>query len=461
MSIVVTPEYAGLTDVGRRENNEDSLATPQGVSPAATDASGWLFVVADGVGGHASGQVASAVAAKAAPEAYYQAPPGDTAAALERAVKLANEQVRQLAVQPENHGMATTLVAAVVQGDRLTVANVGDSRAYLYRGGRLRQITNDHSWVAEQVRLRVLTPEQAANHPYRNMISRALGQNADVAVDIFHERLRPGDQVLLCSDGLHGAAPDSDIERVLATSESSALAARRLVDLALEKGGSDNITVVVVRAPLGTGQASGPWVAGGLNACLPKAALVVVAVALGGVLLLAFLVWAGGTGPATPMVTPAPTQEIPASPTTVARATATLAVRDTTPSPTGERPPAATSVPSPANTPTPAPTVRPTVLPGPRVTLPPGLGLFTPPWQGIVKAKDGVSVRRLPDAASAGICILRQNTVVLVTGQTEGTVPANETESLWYKVQYDNSSCLAGHSYDTVGFVFAYYIGPR
>ncbi|HZA81766.1 MAG TPA: Stp1/IreP family PP2C-type Ser/Thr phosphatase [Actinomycetes bacterium] len=232
--------FAG-TDVGRvRSGNEDSYFCGRTV-----------FAVADGLGGHQGGEVASAAAVEplAALDGRELAEPGEAAEALAEAIRTANTAILdQAAGNPELWGMGTTVTAAAVAGDRfLQLAHVGDSRAYLLRDGVLDQLTTDHTIVGELVRRGRLTPDQAAVHPERSILTRAVGLDPRVPVDIPDPlELHPGDQVLLCSDGLTEAVGDDDIAELLATPDGDATC-RALIDAANTAGGPDNITVVLVR----------------------------------------------------------------------------------------------------------------------------------------------------------------------------------------------------------------------
>jgi serine/threonine protein phosphatase PrpC len=241
-------EAVERTDVGRkRSNNQDNLAQRVPEDPAELERDGALFVVADGMGGYAAGEVASAVAVETIAKTYFVAANGEALQGLAQAIKDANESILAMAREkPSYQGMGTTIVVAVICQGILYVANIGDSRAYLFRKGRMRQITEDHSWVAEQVRAGVLTPEQARNHIHRNVITRSLGTQSSVVADVFVEPVHEGDILLMCSDGLHGYVNDATIADVVLRYEPDE-AARRLIDLANEAGGPDNITVSIVR----------------------------------------------------------------------------------------------------------------------------------------------------------------------------------------------------------------------
>ena len=230
--------HAADTDTGRaRDHNEDTFAIE--AQPERADA-GMLFVVCDGMGGFASGEVASSIAAETITPQYYAAR-GEPDAALRGAFAEANERIYK-----RGRGkMGTTGVAALFLEDSVLVANVGDSRAYLIRSGELRQITRDHSFVEEQVSAGVITANQARESSYRNIITRALGHRPQVEVDLFAEQLLPGDRVLLCSDGLHGQVETDEIAAIAGMGPLDAGVAR-LIGLANERGGPDNITAVLI-----------------------------------------------------------------------------------------------------------------------------------------------------------------------------------------------------------------------
>lgn len=228
------------TDVGRtREHNEDSYGMGEGEAVARL---GRLFVVCDGMGGHASGEVASARAVEIILHDYYADDAGDRAAAVERAFQHANQQIFT-----EGRGtMGTTGVAALLLDATLHVANVGDSRAYLVRAGAIQQISRDHSLVADQVEAGLITTEQARHSNIKNVITRALGHQPDLVVDLFEMPLQAGDVVLLCSDGLHGLVDDDELAHA-ASDDDLERACDTLIALANRRGGTDNITVLLAR----------------------------------------------------------------------------------------------------------------------------------------------------------------------------------------------------------------------
>jgi serine/threonine protein phosphatase PrpC len=240
-------DVAELTDIGRRRAiNQDNLARRVPEDPDELARNGALFVVADGMGGHAAGEIASTVAVQTISKVYFEAASGDVLQGLAQAIKRANETILSIAQENHEHaGMGTTIVVAVICQGILYVANIGDSRAYLIRNGRIRQLTEDHSWVADQVRAGLLTEEQARAHTHRNVITRSLGTQPSVIADVFVEPVRENDILILCSDGLHGYVDEQTIAEVVLM-YPPAEAAQRLVDLANDAGGSDNISVSIV-----------------------------------------------------------------------------------------------------------------------------------------------------------------------------------------------------------------------
>jgi serine/threonine protein phosphatase PrpC len=234
--------FAAATDVGRmRKNNEDSYLSAKPVA-----------AVADGMGGHSAGEVASAIAIEELAALGERGPwENETAATddLKQAILRANRRIREMAASDRKlNGMGTTLVALLQDGDMVHVANVGDSRGYLLRQGELSQVTVDHSLVQELVDDGRLSPEDAERHPQRSVITRALGIDPEVEFDLFTYKLQVGDRLLLCSDGLSDVVEPTQIRNVLLRVRSPQKAARQLVTVANEQGGPDNITVIVVEA---------------------------------------------------------------------------------------------------------------------------------------------------------------------------------------------------------------------
>jgi PPM family protein phosphatase len=262
---------AAATDVGRmRKNNEDSYLSSKPVA-----------AVADGMGGHSAGEVASAIAIEELAALRDRGPwENETAATddLKQAILRANRRIREMAASDRKlNGMGTTLVALLEDGDMVHMANVGDSRGYLLRQGELSQVTVDHSLVQELVDDGRLSPEDAERHPQRSVITRALGIDPEVEFDLFTYKLQVGDRLLLCSDGLSDVVEPAQIRKVLLRIPSAQRAARELVTVANEQGGPDNITVIVVdavdeataQASEDGGDATGDLAAGSATGTLP------------------------------------------------------------------------------------------------------------------------------------------------------------------------------------------------
>ena len=235
------------TDLGSvRENNEDKFEFFEPEEPELLAVKGCFYAVADGMGGHASGQIASELALKTIVKTYFADPNEEVAESLRAAISSANAYIYDTAQAiPDRAGMGTTCTAVVLRDDEMYVGHVGDSRLYLMRDGELRQVSEDHSWVTEQVKRGALTAGEAEMSPFRNVITRSLGAEPDVEVDIYQEKIQKGDVLVLCSDGLSAYVTNDEILD-LAGTWSPSMAAVKLVDRANELGGGDNITVVVV-----------------------------------------------------------------------------------------------------------------------------------------------------------------------------------------------------------------------
>ncbi len=245
--IAVVASVGAKTDLGRvRENNEDKFEfyVPEDEDTLARK--GAFYAVADGMGGHAAGQIASELALKTVIGQYFGENSLSIEGSLRSAVQAANAVIHSAAQAiVERNGMGTTLTALVIRGEDVFVAHVGDSRCYRLRGGKLTQLTEDHSWVGEQVRRGGMTRDEAEQSPFKNIITRSLGNFLTVEPDIFQDELCEGDIYLLCSDGLTGEVSDNDIKNALKNGDPSK-AAWDLVQLALENGGRDNVTVLIV-----------------------------------------------------------------------------------------------------------------------------------------------------------------------------------------------------------------------
>lgn len=245
-------DAAGRTDVGCvRKHNEDNFLVDSDLG---------LFVVADGLGGHAAGEVASQIVVDRVRAFISETIEKDRTWPLEYDVNmnfdgnrlkvalLLSDQaiVDDIRTNPERETMGSTVVAALVHDRHVTLAHVGDSRAYVIGPEGIRQVTRDHSWVADQVAFGVLTPAEARVHPFRNVITQALGNGGDLDVAVQEFELGDSERLLLCSDGLSGMVSDSDILEVVQSSSSTQEAVEKLVDRARDNGGEDNITAVLV-----------------------------------------------------------------------------------------------------------------------------------------------------------------------------------------------------------------------
>ncbi len=242
----------GFTDKGRsRKNNEDSFFSDQDLG---------LFIVADGLGGYAAGDVASRMAVEALSDYIRRSCSGsepligpsdsrwsDASNRLVSGIRLANQRICEAAKNnPSWQGMGTTIVAALADGDRLNIAHAGDSRAYLVRSGAIKQLTDDHSIVAEKVRKGLMSKAEAAASGNRNVITRALGYDDALEIDVTEIDIRGGDRLLLCSDGLSTMVSDDETLMIIASDDVPESVCTRLVNEANNHGGKDNIAVVVV-----------------------------------------------------------------------------------------------------------------------------------------------------------------------------------------------------------------------
>lgn len=247
--------YKAISDVGRKRSaNEDSYFADDDLN---------LFVVADGMGGHAAGEVASKIAVEAIQDFIrftnndkditwpYEFDESLSMAGnrLKTAIQSAHAKVLEATSQKkEFQGMATTVVSILMSDGKAQVAHVGDSRAYLVRGDRLIQLTSDHSWVNEQLRTGAITSQQARNHPYRNIVTRALGGPNPVDVDVSEEPMQDGDIIILCSDGLNTMITDEDILNIVERSNGDIeTACQELINTANQNGGEDNVTSILVK----------------------------------------------------------------------------------------------------------------------------------------------------------------------------------------------------------------------
>ena len=244
-------EFAQLSDAGRvRGHNEDYLGYVLPATAAEARTHGWLFALADGVGGQAKGEVASRLAVESVVSGFREAPAGEShTALLQRLVQSANTRVFEvgLADGPGGTSMSTTLVACALRFDRIVVAHVGDSRCYLVRRGHATLLTRDHTVASEQARIGVLYAQEAAEAPTRHVLSRSLGNELFVSAEINDHQLLGGDVLALCCDGLHGSVSAADIAHVAGHATDLSAAAQNLVALANERDGNDNISVQLIR----------------------------------------------------------------------------------------------------------------------------------------------------------------------------------------------------------------------
>ena len=244
-------EFVERTDVGRvRDHNEDYLGHASPATPAQARTHGWLFVLADGVGGHEQGEVASLAAVECMIAGFRKAKDGEAhTALLPRLVQQANARVLETAAAGGRAaaGMATTMVACALRFDRVTVAHVGDSRCYLIRNGQAVQITRDHTVANEQIRLGLVSAQEAEEGETRHILSRSLGTELIANVESNDHQVFAGDVLLLCSDGLHGAVQAPEMGALCSHGTDLLAAAEKLVALANDRGGNDNISVQLVR----------------------------------------------------------------------------------------------------------------------------------------------------------------------------------------------------------------------
>ena len=242
--------YAGLTNTGLiRDHNEDAYKLPEDADSDILSAKGHLYILADGMGGHKKGEVASAVTIDTVNQAYYAIVKPLSGANPEEAITDALTEAIQKAnydVMDVTEGGGTTVVAAVFYGDSLVAMNVGDSRAYLLRDNQLSLITRDHSLVSRLVEMGKITEEEALTHPRRNVLYQALGQGTEVEIHTYSQKLQANDIVILCSDGLWGEVSEPDLKDVLNQASSPLAAAQQLIAMANASGGPDNITAIII-----------------------------------------------------------------------------------------------------------------------------------------------------------------------------------------------------------------------
>ena len=386
------------SDPGRkRTENEDRLDIFEPHDQGQMAQKGALYIVADGMGGHEAGAVASDRAVRKIIDEYYYgaAPSLGVPESLTHAIRVANTETFRLATEhPDWSGMGTTIVAAVVRGEELQIANVGDSRAMLFRPGEEpRQLSVDHTFVGEQVRQGAMTLEEAQRSPRRHQITRSLGRRPEIEVELAPPlNILPGDTVVLCSDGLSDMLSPKEMEAVVKSPAQEA--AKQLIAQANARGGIDNITVIVLKWPgaatpaaeampeLAQRSALPPWI-------LPAGGVVAV-----GLILLAILKLSGGKGPAKPQT---PTARAPT--VTLMSSTAEVLLPTSTArpplGPTSTLVPSETPVPATATPTRPPPTATSKLYPAPQLLIPmQGAKLSVPPirlawqWEHLLKTDE-------------------------------------------------------------------------
>jgi len=242
--------WALRSDTGDvRDSNEDFAGAFTLTTPEDAWDRGPLFVVADGMGGHAAGEIASRVAVEAALDGWGRGSAGAPQQALRSALRRANVAVYDAATVPGRGGMGTTIVGATLAGHEAIIGHVGDSRAYLVHGNDCEQLTADHSRVGEMLRMRMLTPEEAAVHPARSQLTHSLGAEAGIQVDLTRQAVGAGDSLVLCTDGLWDLVSRNEIAEVLQGAATGAAVpdlVDSLVELALKRGAPDNVTAAVI-----------------------------------------------------------------------------------------------------------------------------------------------------------------------------------------------------------------------
>lgn len=234
-------KWSQISEIGLvRAGNEDSMCACPEIG---------LFAVADGMGGHRAGEIASSTALSYLEEQLKNSrvEQEDVATNLLRIMDEANQRIYRLSCENEQYrGMGTTVTAGIVLGNELIIAHVGDSRAYIIRNNDIIQITNDHSLVGEMLRCGGLTEEQASNHPQKNVLTRAMGTAPNIRIDLHRKNIQAGDKILLCTDGLINHVRPKEIVEIISTQPDLGSCLRELMKIALERGGVDNITMVLV-----------------------------------------------------------------------------------------------------------------------------------------------------------------------------------------------------------------------
>ncbi|HLY27745.1 MAG TPA: protein phosphatase 2C domain-containing protein [Aggregatilineales bacterium] len=250
MTGTTVPKIAafGLSDTGKvREDNQDALKLCEEDEPTTSDF-GYVFAIADGMGGYSHGGIASATALSAFFGRVYSGNPGQVDQRMRKAIQEANVGVYQQAVRLGVRRMGTTLTAVSILGNRMVVGHVGDSRAYLVRDGEARCITNDHTAVGDLVRMRVLSPDKVRHHAQRSVLNRCLGLELFVQPDISQVSLEPGDVIILCTDGVWSVIEDHEFGQLVTDKSDLETVTRSVIALALERDTDDNVSAVAIHA---------------------------------------------------------------------------------------------------------------------------------------------------------------------------------------------------------------------
>ena len=271
MTLGIAPgiEFGGLSETGTvREENQDSIRVPD---PSLPLERGLMWGLADGMGGLAHGKIASELALETIFEEFYGGS-NPIPKSLGKGIESANARLLSKARGLGSVRMGTTVTAAVLSGDRLHIGHVGDSRAYLVRGGRARCLTSDHTLVGDLVRMKVLSPDKVRGHAQRSILNRAVGIQLFVRAEILEVGVLDGDRVVICSDGLWGSVEDEELGEIVRARDDPDEASRGLVDLALERGSDDNVSVIIlnIRRTSPRSRGAGPEGRAGWLAALTK-----------------------------------------------------------------------------------------------------------------------------------------------------------------------------------------------
>ena len=258
-------ESSGLSHIGHvREENQDTIRLPEGQDGSGLDGKGLLFALADGMGGYALGTLASQMALDILYKTHDEAPKTPSLKTLKTGIETANLNIYKEAQRRGVGRMGTTLTAAMFSGSSLFLGHVGDSRAYLVRGGRASSITNDHSMVGDLVRMKVLPPEKVSTHAQRSILTKAVGLGLFIQPDLTRLDLQTGDRLIICCDGVWSVIRDEEFSQLAAEHQDVSKLSQVLIDLALDRKTDDNVSVIAIRVnalprPNGNGHGSARW----------------------------------------------------------------------------------------------------------------------------------------------------------------------------------------------------------